>query len=161
MKSCNYILLALLFQLFAVQRGFGQNSVSGNYWETPSIVDEGKEPPRADFMPYSDLPQVLADDKFASPFVKSLNGIWKFHFAENVAARPVDFYSENLNESAWKDILVPASWETQGFGVPVYTNSHYIFPTNPPYVDNNDLPIGSYRTWFELPDKFDGKEIML
>ncbi|MDR1593277.1 MAG: DUF4981 domain-containing protein [Prevotellaceae bacterium] len=161
MKYYNYVLLAIMFQLFIVRESFGQNSVSGNHWETPSIVDEGKEPPRADFMPYSDLSQVLADNKFASPFVKSLNGIWKFHFAENVAARPVDFYSEGLNENAWKDILVPASWETQGFGVPVYTNSPYIFPLNPPYVDNDDLPIGSYRTRFELPDRFDGKEIIL
>jgi beta-galactosidase len=28
-------------------------------------------------------------------------------------------------------------------------------------VDNDDLPIGSYRTWFDVPDSFDGKEIVL
>jgi beta-galactosidase len=150
----------LMVQLYA-SNTFGQNSVSGNFWENPSIVDEGKESPRADFVPYASLSQLLADDKFASPYVKSLNGIWKFRFAENVATRPADFYSENLDESAWNDIKVPASWETQGFGVPVYTNSPYIFPLNPPYVDNDDLPIGSYRTWFELPASFEGKEIFL
>jgi beta-galactosidase len=133
----------------------------GNFWENPSLIDEGKEPPRADFIPYADLSQLLANNKFASPHVKTLNGVWKFHFAENVAQRPVDFYSESLNESSWKDIRVPASWETQGFGIPVYTNARYIFPVNPPFVDNNDLPIGSYRTWFELPSSFDGKEIIL
>jgi beta-galactosidase len=150
----------LIIQLYT-SNNFGQNSVSDNFWENPSIVDEGKEPPRADFIPYADLSQLLADDKFASPYVQSLNGVWKFYFAENVASRPVDFYSENSDESAWKDIRVPASWETQGFGVPVYSNSRYIFPANPPYVDNNDLPIGSYRTWFDLPASFDGKEIFL
>jgi beta-galactosidase len=149
-----------MFQLF-VRNTYGQNSVSGNFWENPLIIDEGKEPPRADFIPYADLSQLLTDNKFASPYVKSLNGVWKFHFAENVASRPVDFYSEGLNESAWNDIRVPASWETQGLGVPVYTNSAYIFPANPPYVDNNDLPVGSYRTWFDLPASFDGKEIFL
>jgi beta-galactosidase len=153
-------MLVFIFQLFG-SNSFGQNSVSDNFWENPSIVDEGKEPPRADFIPYDNLQQLLADDKFASPYVKSLNGVWKFYFAENVASRPVDFYSESLDESAWKDIKVPASWETQGFGIPVYTNSPYIFPLNPPYVDNDDLPIGSYRTWFELPERFDGKEIFL
>ncbi|MDR0758184.1 MAG: DUF4981 domain-containing protein [Tannerella sp.] len=161
MKPYNYILPVLMLQLLFARESFGQNSVSGNFWETPSIVDEGKEPPRADFIPYASLSQLLADDKYASPYVKNLNGVWKFYFAENVASRPVDFYSENLDESEWKDIRVPASWETQGFGAPVYTNSHYIFPLNPPYVDNNDLPIGSYRTRFELPDSFDGKEIFL
>jgi beta-galactosidase len=132
-----------------------------NFWENPTILDEGKEAPRADFTPYADLSQLLDDNKFASPFVKNLNGVWKFYFAENPAQRPVDFYSENLDESNWKNIRVPASWETQGFGVPVYTNISYIFPANPPYVDNEDLPIGSYRTWFEVPDSFDGKEILL
>jgi beta-galactosidase len=140
---------------------FTSNNFGQNAWETPSIVDEGKEPPRADFIPCADLSQLLTDNKFASPYIKNLNGVWKFHFAENVASRPVDFYSENLNESAWKDIRTPASWETQGFGTPVYTNSPYIFPLNPPYVDNDDLPIGSYRTWFETPETFDGKEIFL
>ena len=160
MRCSKSILLALSLQLYA-SSSFGQAAASGNFWETPSIVDEGKEPPRADFVPYAALSQLLADDKFASPYVKSLNGTWKFYFAENVASRPVDFYAEKLNESEWKDIKVPASWETQGFGVPVYSNSPYIFPINPPYVDNDDLPIGSYRTWFELPASFDGKEIFL
>jgi beta-galactosidase len=155
MKTRNYVMLAFMFQLFTF------NSFGQNLWENLSIIDEGKEPPRADFIPYDNLSQALADDKFASPRVKSLNGTWKFHFVENVASRPLDFYSENLDESAWKDIRVPASWETQGFGVPVYSNSVYVFPVNPPYMDNDDLPIGSYRTWFETPASFEGKEIFL
>jgi beta-galactosidase len=160
MRSCKYIMLGIIFQLLA-SSNFGQHSASGNFWEDPSIVDEGKEPPRANFIPYDNRAQLLDDNKFASSSVKSLNGVWKFYFTENVASRPIDFYSENLDESAWKDINVPASWETQRFGTPVYTNSPYIFPLNPPYVDNDDLPIGSYRTWFETPASFDGKEIFL
>ncbi len=149
------ILLAVL--LLCSCNLFAQN----NLWERPEFVDKGKEPPRADFIPYANLQQLMADNKFASPYVKSLNGVWKFSFAENVAQRPVDFYSESLNDASWKDIRVPGSWETQGFGIPVYTNIRYIFPVNPPFVDNNDLPIGTYRTTFELPASFDGKEIIL
>ncbi len=132
-----------------------------NFWENPKIIDEGKEPPRADFVPYTDLNQLTDDYKMASPYVKSLNGTWKFSFAEKVATRIVDFYPENLDDSYWKTIQVPGSWEAQGFGIPVYTNITYIFPKNPPYQDNNDLPIGTYRTWFEVPESFDGKEIIL
>jgi beta-galactosidase len=149
-KTFLYLLLICSSQLFAQ-----------NFWEDPSIVDEGKFPPRTDFVPYADMRQLLDDNKFASPFVKNLNGTWKFKFAENVAQRPVDFYSESLNDNEWSDIQVPASWETQGFGVPVYSNSSYIFPLNPPFVDNNDLPIGSYRTWFEMPASFEDKEVFL
>jgi beta-galactosidase len=136
-------------------------SAQTNLWERPEVVDKGKEPARADFIPYANLQQLMVDNKFASPYVKSLNGVWKFHFVENVAQRPVDFYSESLNDASWKDIRVPGSWETQGFGVPVYTNIRYIYPANPPFVDNDDLPVGTYRTGFEVPASFDGKEIIL
>jgi beta-galactosidase len=150
----NFTLIVLLA---CSSRLFGQ----ANFWENPAIVDEGKEPARADFIPYANLNQLLADNKFASPYVKSLNGVWKFNFVEKVAQRPVDFYTESLNDALWKDIQVPGSWETQGFGIPVYTNARYIFPPNPPYLDNEDLPIGTYRTVFEVPASFEGKEIML
>jgi beta-galactosidase len=152
MRKC-FFLLCLLWSANA----FAQT----NFWEDPRIVDEGKEPARAYFIPYASSSQVDTDDKFDSPYVKSLNGTWKFHFAENVAQRPSGFYSVNTDDSSWKDIQVPGSWDTQGFGVPVYSNSPYIFPANPPYVDNDDLPIGTYRTWFEIPASFDGKEIFL
>jgi beta-galactosidase len=132
-----------------------------SFWEDPRIVDEGKEPARASFIPYADAAQVERDDKFESPCVKSLNGTWKFHFAENVSRRPDDFQTEHLDDASWKDIQVPGSWETQGFGVPVYTNIKYIFPVNPPYMDNSDLPVGTYRTRFEVPASFEGREIIL
>ncbi|MDR2139887.1 MAG: DUF4981 domain-containing protein [Tannerella sp.] len=132
-----------------------------HFWEDPRIVDEGKEPARAYFIPYADAAQVERDDKFESPYVKSLNGTWKFHFAENVGRQPTNFHEEHLDDASWKDIQVPGSWETQGFGIPVYTNIKYIFPVNPPYVDNDDLPIGTYRTWFEVPAAFEGREIFL
>ena len=132
-----------------------------NFWEDPRIVDEGKEPARAWFIPYTDAAQVDRDDKFGSPRVKSLNGTWKFHFAEKVSLRPADYYAETLSEAEWKDIRVPGSWETQGFGVPVYTNIKYIFHANPPHVDSGDLPVGTYRTWFETPEAFEGMEIFL
>lgn len=136
---------------------FAQN----NFWEDPTLVDEGKEPGRADFVPYANMQQVIENKPQSSPYVKSLNGTWKFTFAEKVSERVTDFYRINLDETTWKAILVPGSWELQGFGIPVYSNSDYIFPVNPPYVDNEDLPIGTYRTWFEIPESYSDKEIIL
>jgi beta-galactosidase len=135
------------------------SSSAANYWETPSIVDEGKEAPRTWFVPYSSTAQLGGNA--TSTQVKSLNGKWKFIFAERPADRVVDFYSENVNTSAWSEIDVPGNWETQGFGVPVYTNITYIFPKNPPYVDNEDLPIGTYRKTFTVPASWDNQEVFL
>ncbi len=136
---------------------FGKN----NFWEDPTIVNEGVEQARADFVPFSSRVEFLNGSKWDSPNVQSLNGAWKFHFAENVNERPTDFYLQSIDHSHWPSIEVPGNWEMQGFGISVYTNINYIFPKNPPYVDNDDLPIGTYRKVFKLNDDFKDKEIFL
>jgi beta-galactosidase len=147
----------LSFAVFITSLTLAQN----NYWENPSLLDEGKEQARAYFIPYANSSELQKDNKFESSFVKSLNGTWKFMFAEKVSQCPVDYYDPALNDADWKPVQVPGSWETQGFGIPVYTNARYVFPVNPPFVDSDDLPIGSYRTRFEIPQSFSGKEIFL
>jgi len=132
-----------------------------NFWENPTIVDEGKEPARAYFIPYGNAEELQANDSHKSQNIQFLNGTWKFNFAEKVADRPFDFFKANLNDTDWKSIEVPGSWEMQGFGIPVYVNNGYIFPENPPFVDNNDLPIGTYRKIFSIDEKLTGKEIIL
>ncbi len=132
-----------------------------NFWENPAIVDEGKESARTDFVPYQTVDQLVKDNKWESPYVQSLNGVWKFYWVEKPSLRPEYFYQEDLDDSSWKTIQVPGNWETQGFGVPVYTNIKYIFPANPPYLDNNDLPVGTYRTFFEVSDAFNDRQVFL
>ncbi|MCC8147082.1 MAG: DUF4981 domain-containing protein [Bacteroidales bacterium] len=149
--------ILLILSLFMSLFSYAQT----NFWEDPTIVDENKEPARAYFIPYSSQAELQKGNKFESSYTYSLNGTWKFLFSENAAQRLVNFYDVNLDDSNWKDIRVPASWETQGFGIPVYTNVTYIFPANPPYVDNNDLPIGTYRMKFNVPTSFQNKEVFL
>ena len=132
-----------------------------NFWENPSIVNEGKEPPRAHFIPFTSKSEFLEGSLQTSSRVQSLNGTWKFNFVERVADRPKNFYLKDLDHSQWPDIQVPSSWEVQGFGVPVYANVSYFFPTNPPYLNSDDLPIGTYRKLFRVDDRFLGKEIIL
>ncbi len=148
-----YRLLSLLSALVAL------TASAVNRWENPAIVDSAKLAPRATFHTYPTLDDFLRGGK--SPDEVSLNGIWKFTFAERPADAVVDFYSDAVDTSAWGEIIVPASWETQGYGVPVYTNTNYIFPANPPYVDNNDLPVGTYRTTFTVPGQMKGDDIIL
>ncbi len=97
-----YRLLSLLSALVAL------TASAVNRWENPAIVDSAKLAPRATFHTYPTLDDFLRGGK--SPDEVSLNGIWKFTFAERPADAVVDFYSDAVDTSAWGEIIVPASW---------------------------------------------------
>ncbi len=130
-------------------------------WENEKIVDINKEPPRATFMAFPNEALALTNEFSQSPWYKSLNGTWKFHYAEHPEHRPVDFYKADLNDAGWKTIAVPGNWELNGFGLPIYTNIIYPFPANPPYIDHSFAPVGTYRTSFSIPESWTDKEIVL
>lgn len=148
MASCSLLLAAAL-------------QAQTNFWENPKLVNEGVEKPRATFVPYDGKTQALSGDKFNTPYVHSLNGTWRFMFSAKPSERPMNFYETDYKEYDWHNIEVPSNWELQGFGIPVYTNINYIFPKNPPFVDNEDLPIGSYRTAFDVPENWNNRETIL
>ena len=50
-----------------------------NDWENPQLTGRNKEAAHATLMPYATTTEALAADRYASPFVKSLNGAWRFH----------------------------------------------------------------------------------
>lgn len=154
MKLNNLLSLAICvcFSLSAHAQLFTQTE-----WENPKITDIGKEAPKAFFIP-------LANDKETnetSTRVVSLNKNWRFHYVDKPADRPVDFFKPLFNDKKWSNITVPSNWELQGFGIPIYTNITYPFPKNPPYIDHNYNPVGSYRTTFSLPARFSGSDVIL
>jgi beta-galactosidase len=126
-------------------------------WEDPTIIDIGKEPPHAHFIPLANKNETNEH----SSLVKSLNGIWKFNYVDKPDERPTNFFKNNFNDATWKKMEVPSNWEWQGFGIPIYTNITYPFPKNPPFIDHAYNPVGSYKTSFTVPKNFNGKETIL
>ena len=131
-----------------------------NDWENPQLVDWNKERPHATFMMFDKKADVVADDYKRSSFYQSLNGTWKFIYADKYANRVKDFYKPELNDSRWSNIPVPSNWEMQGFGIPIYTNVAYPHPRNPPFIGENN-PVGTYRKQFAVPASWEGKEVIL
>ena len=43
-------------------------------------------------------------------------------------ATAVNFNKPGFDDSAWGTIPVPSSWECEGYGIPIYTNTTYPFP---------------------------------
>ena len=129
-------------------------------WENPVVNSINREAMRAHFVPYSSEKAALNKD-IAGKRTHSLNGTWKFHFSKNPGSRPESFYKNDYDISVWADIRVPGSWELQGFDAPIYTDTRYPFPPDPPHVPHDYNPVGSYRTTFTIPENFNGHDIIL
>ncbi len=150
------VFLALVLFLGA-QINFAQN----NDWENPQLLDRGKIEGRSSFLLYSNHAELKGNDPRKSVLYQSLNGDWKFNIVKNPTQRPLDYYSENLDDSKWNVIKVPSNWEMQGYDIPIYTNITYPFPKNPPFIGGDYNPVASYRRTFTIADFWKDKEIIL
>ncbi|MBB3187361.1 glycoside hydrolase family 2 TIM barrel-domain containing protein [Microbacter margulisiae] len=136
-------------------------------WENSQVTGINKEPPYYSFLPYSDQQSALADStlEIHTPYYKSLDGMWKFHWSKNPAERPKDFYKATYNARQWKSIPVPSQWQLEGYGRPIYLNNRYPFhpdyPAHPPLVNADHNPVGSYLTTFTVPQGWDGREVFI
>lgn len=109
---------------------------------------------------YPDAASARLADRGASPFVKSLNGPWRFYLADRPEAVPEEFFEENFDDQAWGLVAVPGNWQMQGHDRPIYTNVAYPFPPNPPLVPEQN-PTGCYRTAFEIPQDWSGRDVLV
>lgn len=134
------------------------------YWENPEIFSLGQIKPHANFISYSNVIDFFVTSnyhKFTSDWVKPLNGKWKFHWTKKPADRPKNFFKNSFDVSNWDEIDVPANWELQGYGTPIYVNDRYPFPKNPPYIPHEYNPVGSYKKSFTIPKNWSEKEIFI
>ncbi len=131
------------------------------FWMNPKIYNVNQEKPHAHFTSYPDIESYNEKDKRASIWRQSLNGKWKFHWSKNPQERPIDFYREDFDVADWDEINVPANWQMEGYGVPIYVNDRYPFPKNPPFIPVDNNPVGSYRTEFILSDEWKDMEVFL
>ncbi len=128
--------------------------------ENPQITGINNLPPHASFIPFPDT-KSYSDNFQESPWCQKLNGNWKFHWSKNPEERPVNFYNEEFDVSAWKEIPVPSDWQMQGYDYPIYVNISYPFKADPPFIPKEYNPVGSYRHNFSIPSDWKDKRIVL
>jgi beta-galactosidase len=134
---------------------------TGEAWDNPSILQVNTLPPHAQMMTYPSVEAARIDDARQSEWYHSLNGRWKFHWSENPASRPLDFYKTDFDDTDWGTIPVPSNWQAHGHGIPIYTNIKYPFPVNPPKAPREFNPVGSYRHHFSLPEGWEKRRTLI
>ena len=163
-----------------------QEAPTGWEWQSPDSVAVNKLQTHAWFFSFRNIEEARKVLPENSSYWKSLDGMWKFHWAPNPDERPKDFFRTDYDVSKWDDIKVPMNWNMAGlqrdgknkYGDPLYSNQRVIFqhswqPMNdwkggvmrtPPkdwmtYRNRNE--VGSYRRTFTVPADWKGQEIYL
>ncbi len=154
-------------------------------WENPQNLFQNREASRAFFVPFANRAEALKGKRADSSLVRSLNGMWKFHWAPEPSKRPADFYKPGYDVSSWDELPVPSNWQMHGYGTPIYSNQAYIFPRLWPYVMSAPKPadsgisprhpdetkyttvksepnaVGSYRRDFDVPAEWKGQRVYI
>ena len=110
-------------------------------YESLSVFSENRLPQRSYYIPYESLEKALTGDRFTSSYYKLLNGNWDFVFFQRDYDLPKDLGTIDFDST----IPVPSCWQNHGYEKPYYTNQHYPYPVDPPYVPDEN-PCGIYRT---------------
>ncbi len=130
-------------------------------WENPAIFSRDQAAPHAPVVPYESVEAALGGDPASSARVMSLDGVWKFHWAEVPEKAPAGFESVGYDIRDWDEIRVPSNWQMKGFGHAKFRNIPLTFPSDPPRVPDYYNPVGSYKRRFELPAGWGGNPVYL
>ncbi|MFI6697737.1 glycoside hydrolase family 2 TIM barrel-domain containing protein [Streptomyces sp. NPDC050509] len=138
----------------------------GTEWDAnPRVFQVNREDHRARLVPYAGIADALRGDLTRSPYYRSLNGTWRFHWAKNPERRPVGFHAPDFDDSGWDRIPVPSNWEMKGYPEPIYLNIKYPWvgyeTPEPPDIPKEFNPVGSYRRVFTVPRSWDGRRTLL
>ncbi|MFC4471031.1 glycoside hydrolase family 2 TIM barrel-domain containing protein [Streptomyces xiangluensis] len=133
-------------------------AAEGDEWDaSPRVFQVNREPARAArLVPYANAADARRGQFAKSPYYRSLNGSWRFHWARNPDQRPTGFHAPGFDDSTWARIPVPSNWEIEGYPEPIYLNIKYPWigyeNPAPPQIPHDFNPVGSYRRTFTVPE---------
>ena len=129
-------------------------------YEDPYVSGINRDQSRVTAYSFATVGDALNGDRTKSGRYISLNGDWDFSFALKPADAPKDFYKSKV--SGWKKIVVPSSWEMQGYDKPIYKSAVYPFrPVNPPHVPQDYNGVGCYQKTFTVSTNWKNMNITL
>ncbi|MCL6603312.1 MAG: DUF4981 domain-containing protein [Paenibacillus sp.] len=120
----------------------------------------------ATWIPFNTIEDALIGDTQASPNYLSLNGLWKFAYADTPDQRIRNFFEQDYDCSSWAELSVPSHWQMHGYDYPQYTNVRYPWSERepelkPPFAPTQYNPVGSYVRTFTVPEDWSGKPVFI
>ncbi|MCM1106519.1 MAG: DUF4981 domain-containing protein [Blautia sp.] len=130
--------------------------------KNPEVFAQNRLPARSSHVCYASMQELAAGE---SSYRMSLDGVWKFSYADNPAQALGGFEKEDCDCKSWRDICVPAHIQLEGYGVPHYTNLTYPWDgteeVRPGEIPERFNPVASYVKYFSLPERMKGKRIIV
>lgn len=132
----------------------------------PETFQVNRLPAHANMVAFPTIEEALSNEFTSSPWYQTLNGSWKFSFAETPEQRITSFYETSYDASNWDDIAVPSNWQFQGYDYPHYTNMTYPWverepELKPPFAPATYNPVGSYIRTFTVPADWKDRPVLL
>lgn len=117
--------------------------------EDPKIFGVNKEKAHSDHPYFQNEEEMIQKN---SAFFQSLNGSWKFSYAQNPAGRIKEFYRTDYDVSGFDEIVVPGHIQLSGYDRCQYINTMYPWDgqeeLRPPCISKQYNPVGSYVRFF-------------
>ncbi|MXO04778.1 glycoside hydrolase family 2 TIM barrel-domain containing protein [Flavobacterium sp. HBTb2-11-1] len=153
-------ILTLIIAIFSVQ---AQEKLP--YWQNEKINEENREPMHAAYYVFENENAATQNDYRKSKNYLDLNGTWKFKYVDSPKDLPNGFEAIKFDDKNWDNFKIPATWDVNGYGYPIYTNTTYDFAKyikiNPPFVPTDYNPTGVYRRQITIDKSWEGKDILL
>ncbi|BDD09468.1 beta-galactosidase [Fulvitalea axinellae] len=109
-------------------------------WNDPRTFERNKMTARNVSYSFENLDKALSGNRESS-FFKLLDGDWDFRYFAHYSHVPEGFYLYKNKGLFTEKIKVPGNLETQGFGIPIYTNNNYCWKNR-----SLDFPIDSVNS---------------
>nr|WP_315221886.1 glycoside hydrolase family 2 TIM barrel-domain containing protein [uncultured Flavobacterium sp.] len=135
------------------------------FWQNEKINEENRASMHASYYVYENETIAAKNNWRQSKNYLDINGTWKFKYVNSPAELPDNYEKNTFDDSAWDNFKIPATWDVNGYGFPVYTNTTYDFDylmkPNPPFVPTQYNPTGVYRKEVTIDKSWEGKDVFL